>query len=82
MSLLPEIVDGELVLNKEEKLLTGYQVPVISPARRKLFEENLNKLKARKLEQELKEADALAAEMNNDGRKEVAEDFSDSPHLK
>lgn len=80
MSLLPEIVDGELVLSKEEKRLTGYTNNQISPERRRLLEENLNKIKAKHLEDDLKKADEVMAEMNNDGRKEVSEDFSDSPH--
>ncbi len=81
MNLLPEIVDGELILSKEEKRQTGYLGNNgISPARRKLFEENLNKIKAKKLEEDLKKADEVMAELNNDGRPEVAEDFSDSPH--
>lgn len=79
MNLLPEIENGELMMSKEQRKFLGLTGNIIPEARRSLLKENLEKIKAKKLEEELKNADAVMAELNNDGRKEVTADFEDSP---
>ncbi len=79
MNLLPEIENGILIMSREEQKLVGVNSNIIPEARRSLLKENLEKIKAKKLEDELRNADAVAAEMNNDGRPEISADFSDSP---
>ncbi len=78
MSLLPEIIDGKLILSQEEtKIITNRTV---SPELKAKLKERLERIKAKKLEQDLKKADEVAGEFNNLGHAEVTEDFSDSPH--
>lgn len=74
MGLLPDIVDGELVMTKEERKMYGNAL--ISPERKRKFAELMNATKARHVAKEVERA----AELNNLGHKEVTEDFEDSPH--
>lgn len=84
MGYLPDLIDGKIDMSQldaaEKKLVKkGFSYSTISPEKKRKLREEIERIKARKLENELKNADRHMAEINNDGRKEVSEDFSDSP---
>lgn len=74
MSLLPEITQGQLVLDRDEKKIIA--APINTERKRKLKEAlafiRMNKYKSRGV-------DSIMEELNNMGHNKVAEDFSDSP---
>lgn len=78
MDLLPEIIDGKLVLNKEEKKVVRRDQVMVE--RRKLLKASLARIRTEKYKREqLEKVDRDIAELNNMGHNEVTEDFKDSP---
>jgi hypothetical protein len=78
MDLLPEIKDGKLVLNKEEKQVIR-RAPVMTE-RKRMLKEAFARIRNEKYKRGLIEkVDSDLSELNNMGHNEVTEDFEDSP---
>lgn len=78
MDLLPEIVDGQLVLNKEEKEVIR-RAPVMTEKKR-MLKEAFARIRAEKYKKkQIEGVDNDLSELNNMGHNEVTEDFEDSP---
>lgn len=79
MGYLPDIDEkGQLILTKEERKVISMNT--IDPEKKKKLAEYFAKKKAKADVEELKKVDGELAKLNNEGRKEVTEDFEDSPH--
>jgi len=78
MDYLPEIVDGKIVLNKEEKQVIR-RAPAMTE-RKRMLKESLARIRTEKYKRDqLKKVDSDMSELNNMGHNEVTEDFEDSP---
>lgn len=80
MGLLPDIIEGKLDLDSEQKKeLKKYHNSMIPLEKRKKLAEHIGRLKARQAVKDAENADKNLGELNNEGHAEITADFSDSP---